>query len=250
MIAVLSPAKRLDWETPVRRRLTVPRFQPQAEALADAAKALTAADLQRLMGVSDAIAGLNVARFQHFGQAKPRAAIDAFAGDVYHGFDKASLDIRALTFAQRHVRILSGLYGLLRPFDAIQPYRLEMGTRWGGTEPDLYALWGRRIAEALNADLAGQRSRAVINLASVEYFSAVDITALQGRVITVDFRERKDGQLRMNSFAAKRARGMMARYMCETRAAKPEALQGFCAADYAYDPRLSRPERYTFVRQV
>ena len=251
MIALLSPAKRLDWTSPTPRRpASAPRFPAETARLADAARGLEAADLKRLMGVSDAIAALNVERFRSFGEVPPRAAIDAFAGDVYMGFAARTLDATAMRFAQKHVRILSGLYGLLRPFDRIQPYRLEMGTRWAAGADDLYSYWGARIADAVVEDLNGQRGQAVINLASEEYWGAVDVARLPGRVVKIDFRDRKAGELRMNSFAAKRARGMMARHMCEVRAATPEALRGFTAAGYAFVPDLSDRTRYLFARDA
>ena len=247
MIAVVSPAKTLDYETPIPSMTpTRPVFVDEAADLARSASRMSARKLGELMHISPALAKLNVDRFRGFEDQPERPAIHAFAGDVYLGFEVASLDEDAIAFAQDHVRILSGLYGLLRPLDAIRPYRLEMGTRWApGRAKTLYAFWGDRIAGAL----AEVDDPVVINLASREYWGAVDGRLPAGfRVIEIDFREQGPKGLRFNSFAAKRARGMMARYLCEHRLADPEALKGFDSDGYAFDADGSEGDRWRFIR--
>jgi hypothetical protein len=202
------------------------------------------------MHISDKLAALNAERFRGFEKQPSRPAIYAFAGDVYAGFEVHSLDEEVLLFAQDHLRILSGLYGLLRPLDEIRPYRLEMGTRWAPRRRDLYAYWGNRVARAVEADLNAGGGQAVINLASKEYWRVVEGHLEPGiRVIEIDFREPGPNGLRFNTFAAKRARGMMARYICEHRLDDPEALKSFDSDGYAYDPAHSDDDRWRFVRR-
>lgn len=252
MLFVLSPAKTLDLTpAPPELPVTRPRLLKETAELAGVAKRLSPADLGDLMGISDKLAELNRDRFRRF---KPRSAEGvqaalAFAGDVYRGLDARSLDAEALGWAQEHVRILSGLYGLLRPLDVIQPYRLEMGvslrTDRGGT---LYDFWGDRISKALNADAKGHADRTLINLASQEYFGAVDARALKLRLISVTFREEKDGQARTLAFYAKRARGLMARWAVERRVEAAEGLKGFDVAGYRFDAGASSEAEWVFVR--
>ena len=250
MIAVISPAKTLDYERPVPPLpLTSPRFAAEAEKLAAAAAKLSAKKLGALMHISPRLAELNTGRFRGFDGLPDRQALYAFAGDVYTGFEVHSLDDEAILFAQEHLRILSGLYGLLRPLDAIRPYRLEMGTRWAPRKRDLYAFWGPRIGEALAADVAEQGDEVVINLASKEYWSAAERHLdPRLRVIEIDFREEGPDGLRFNTFAAKRARGMMARYICEHRLSDPEGLKAFDSDGYRFDPPNSDPARWRFSR--
>jgi cytoplasmic iron level regulating protein YaaA (DUF328/UPF0246 family) len=247
MLAILSPAKTLDYARPIPDlQPTCPRFAAEAERIATAAARLSKKKLGALMHISDRLAELNVERFRGFEALPERPALYAFAGDVYAGFEVHSLDGTAVQFAQDHVRILSGLYGLLRPLDSIRPYRLEMGTRWAPRSGDLYGFWKSRIADALAEDAEGQT---VINLASKEYWTAVQRhidPAL--RVIEIDFREEGPNGLRFNSFAAKRARGMMARYICEHRLTDPEALKGFDSDGYSFDPENSDSARWRFRR--
>ena len=250
MIALISPAKSLNFERPVPDLVpTRPRFEPETARLVRGAKRLPAAKLGELMGISDALATLNAARYRAFDAQPERPAIHAFAGDVYAGFDMASFDPDALPFAQAHLRILSGLYGLLRPLDLIRPYRLEMGTRWAPRADDLYAFWGKKVAKLLLADLdeAGG-ARVVVNLASKEYAQVATPHLGKARVLTIDFRERGPRGLRFNTFAGKRARGAMARFMCEHRLDDPEGLKGFDADGYAFDAELSGPDKWMFVR--
>jgi len=251
MLAVISPAKTLDYASPLPGiAASTPRFAAEAETLAAAAAKLSPKRLGALMHISDSLAGLNAGRFRGFEEAEERPALYAFAGDVYAGFEVKSLEEEAVSFAQDHLRILSGLYGLLRPLDAIRPYRLEMGTRWApGRKKDLYRFWQDRIAAMLAADAEASGSAVVINLASKEYWRAVE-----GRlppslpVIEIDFREEGPSGLRFNTFAAKRARGMMARHICEHRLSDPEALKAFDSDGYRYDPENSDAARWRFCR--
>jgi cytoplasmic iron level regulating protein YaaA (DUF328/UPF0246 family) len=251
MLAIISPAKTLDYASPLPDLpATAPRFAAEAERLAAAAAKLGAKRLGRLMHISDALAALNAGRFRGFVEADERPALYAFAGDVYAGFEAKTLDEPAVRFAQDHLRILSGLYGLLRPLDAIRPYRLEMGTRWApGRKKDLYAFWQDRIAAQLARDAEESGSAVLVNLASKEYWRAVEGTLPPSLpVIEIDFREEGPAGLRFNTFAAKRARGMMARYICEHRLADPEALKAFDSDGYRYDPENSDSRRWRFAR--
>jgi cytoplasmic iron level regulating protein YaaA (DUF328/UPF0246 family) len=248
VLALLSPAKTLDYAGPLPAlEPTQPRFAAEAERIARAAAGLTPRRLAALMHVSPKLAELNAARFRGFEEAPERPALYAFAGDVYVGFETRSLDEEAVLFAQDHVRILSGLYGLLRPLDAIRPYRLEMGTCWApGRAKELYRFWGRRIADALLEDLD---DGIIVNLASKEYWRAAEPhLRADVRVIEIDFREEGPDGPRFNTFAAKRARGMMARHICEHRLDDPEALKGFDSDGYRYDAVNSDGARWRFSR--
>jgi hypothetical protein len=250
MIAVISPAKTLDYtrELPPLP-VTAPRFAAEAEKIAAAAAKLSKKKLGGLMHISPRLAELNAERFRGFETLPERPALYAFAGDVYAGFEVHSLDEEAVLFAQDHLRILSGLYGLLRPLDAIRPYRLEMGTRWAPRKGDLYAFWQDRIAKTLADDLGAQGDGVVVNLASKEYWTAAQRHLDPSvRVIEIDFREEGPDGLRFNTFAAKRARGMMARYICEHRLADPEALKAFGSDGYRYDAQGSDERRWRFSR--
>jgi cytoplasmic iron level regulating protein YaaA (DUF328/UPF0246 family) len=251
MLALLSPAKTLDYKRPLPDDLAVtePRFAVDALAIAAEAARFTERDLARLMSISDSLAELNVERFRGFTNLPERPALFAFAGDVYTGFEARSLDEPAIHFAQDHVRILSGLYGLLRPLDVIRPYRLEMGTRWAPHSGDLYSYWGDRLSNLLAEELAAQGSNVIVNLASKEYWGAVQKTPPAGaNIYTIEFMEDGPAGLRFNSFGAKRARGMMARYICEHRLTQAEALKGFDSDGYAYDPAASDERRWRFTR--
>jgi cytoplasmic iron level regulating protein YaaA (DUF328/UPF0246 family) len=250
MLALISPAKTLDYKRPFPDLpATDPRLLEHAETLAGAAARLSQNKLSELMHISPALAKLNVDRFRNFAEAPERPAIFAFAGDVYAGFEVHSLDEEAIVFAQDHLRILSGLYGLLRPLDRIKPYRLEMGTRWAPRRRDLYAYWGRTIAEQVEQDLEAAASRTVINLASKEYWQAVGSRLDPSvRVIEIDFREPGPDGPRFNTFAGKRARGMMARFICEHRLDRPEQLKDFDSDGYSFDPQGSDEQRWRFMR--
>lgn len=254
MLVVLSPAKKLDFESENTSDADQqPRFLSQAKKLARDAKKLKSADLQTMMGISENLADLNVARFKAFKPpftpANARPAIDAFQGDVYIGFEADTLDEAGREFANDHIRILSGLYGILNPLDLMQAYRLEMGTKFknerGG---NLYEFWGDRIAKAIDKDMAGHDSKVLINLASNEYFKAVPKKALKAPVITPVFEDVKDGRARVVSFLAKKARGMMARYIVDNRIADPEVLKDFNGGGYTFDPDKSTDQKWVFLR--
>lgn len=253
MLVVVSPAKRLDWDERPGIATTEPRFQADAARLARTAGRLSRADLRKLMSISADLAKLNQARFRAFEETPEahltRPSVLAFAGDTYLGLDAGSLDTASAEWAKDHLRILSGLYGVLQPFDAIQPYRLEMGsrlkTRRGGS---LYAYWGPRIAETLNADAEEVGATTLINCASQEYFGAVDIAALRLNVVTPVFLEDRDGDARIVSFFAKRARGAMARFMIDNRIDRPEGILDFDLGGYVFDRQRSTPDRPVFIR--
>ena len=256
MLAIISPAKSLDFTSPYHKSgFSEPRFLSEASNLAHAAAKLSPARLADIMHISPKLAALNAERFRSFEtpftEDNARPAIHAFNGDVYAGFEVKSLDEPAIRFAQDHLRILSGLYGLLRPLDLIQPYRLEMGTRWApGRAKDLYQYWGTRIGDMLAMDLAQEGSGVILNLASQEYWKAVaGALPADARVITIDFREEGPKGLRFNSFAAKRARGMMARYLCEHRIEDAEQLKQFDSDGYALSAEGSEGDVWRFVRR-
>ena len=250
MIALLSPAKTLDYETPLPPVTpTTPRFAKDAVTLAASAANLTQKRLSRLMHISPRLAKLNADRFKRFTDQPARPALYAFAGDVYTGLEAHSLDEEAVDFAQHHLRMLSGLYGLLRPLDEMRPYRLEMGTGWAPRRKSLYAYWGTRIAALLANDLEAEGSGVVLNLASQEYWASVKgKLPAPVRVIDVDFREPGPDGPRFVSFSAKRARGMMARWMCEHRINDIDAMKGFDSDGYRFDPSHSSDDLWRFAR--
>lgn len=254
MLAVLSPAKTLELEAPVPDvGATEPRFIAEAERLAKVAAKLRPSALRKLMHISEGLAELNAARFKAFEVPfttdNARPALYTFDGDVYTGLDGPSMDPATVDFAQGHVRILSGLYGVLRPLDLMQAYRLEMGIKLPvGRTKTLVDFWGDRIAKSLAEELGDHDDPTLINLASVEYFDAVAVDKLPGNVIAIDFRDNDGGALRFNTFVAKKARGSMARYMCDQRLDRPEGLKDFTADGYKFDARRSDDERWTFVR--
>ncbi len=254
MLAVLSPAKTLDLDTPVPAvTATEPRFIAEAAKLAKVAAKLRPSSLRKLMHISAPLAELNAARFKAFEVPftphNARPALYTFDGDVYAGLEGPAMDAATVEFAQAHVRILSGLYGMLRPLDLMQAYRLEMGIKLPvGRTKTLVDFWGDRIARALADDLAEHADRTLINLASIEYFDAVAVAKLPGPVLAIDFRDDADGELRFNTFVAKKARGSMARYLCKRRLDRPEGLKDFNADGYAFDARRSDSDRWVFVR--
>jgi len=259
MLFVLSPAKSLDYETPLPGDLpaTQPIFEGAKGPAAELIRLLREKSPQQiaeLMRLSDKLSALNVARYAAWApkgtEKNARQAALAFDGDVYGGFDAHSLAPAQLGWAQDHVAILSGLYGVLRPLDRLQPYRLEMGTQLANRHgKDLYAFWGRRIADHLNQRLAADRSPVVINLASQEYFKSVDRAVLKARVVECVFEEYKGGKYKIVSFFAKRARGLMARWAVLHKAGTPRRLEGFDLEGYAFDPAVSTPERMVFRRR-
>ncbi len=256
MLYLLSPAKTLDFDTPAGDLPhTRPHFAPQSAELIGVLRQMTPGQVAQLMGVSDALATLNVARYQawssRFTAGNSKQAVLAFNGDVYGGLKAGTLASADLEWAQEHLCILSGLYGVLRPLDWMQPYRLEMGTSLEvGRAASLYQFWGTRIAGYLNRRLAADKTPVVVNLASQEYARAVDRQVLKGRVIDCVFEEWKGGGYKIISFAAKKARGLMARYAIERRIATPRKLQDFNREGYAFDPDASRGDRMVFRRRM
>ncbi|HXZ09748.1 MAG TPA: peroxide stress protein YaaA [Paraburkholderia sp.] len=258
MIIVLSPAKSLDYETPPHvKKHTIPDFVDDAAELIGDLRRLSPQQIATLMDISDPLARLNFQRYADWSvksdTSNAKQAVLAFNGDVYEGFDAKSLSAADLDYAQNHVRVLSGLYGLLRPLDLLQPYRLEMGTRFENARgKDLYAFWGERITHALNVQLKknGKAARVLVNCASNEYFRSVKPKLLDAPVITPVFEDWKGGRFKIISFHAKRARGLMARYAVENRLDEPEALKGFDAEGYAFDADASNDSTYVFRRRV
>ncbi|MDZ7906250.1 MAG: peroxide stress protein YaaA [Cypionkella sp.] len=247
MITVISPAKRLNERAPAGE--TLPMFATDARALAKLARALSVDDLCGLMDISPALAALNHGRFAGFTSAQTYSAAHLFDGDTYAGLEFATLAEDARRWAQGHLRILSGLYGLLRPMDGIAPYRLEMGSRLANPKgANLYAFWGDQIAKALRAQAGEVGATAVLNCASVEYFSAVDQKALGLPVITPVFLETQNGAAKVVSFWAKQARGAMARYACENHITAPADLCGFDLGGYRFDAGQSNANRLVFAR--
>jgi hypothetical protein len=257
MLFLLSPAKSLDYDTPLPAGLphTLPQFVPQSTQLIDVLREKSPQDIASLMGLSDKLAALNVARYQvwqpQFTAANARQALLAFNGDVYEGLQARTLTAPDLDWTQSHVAILSGLYGVLRPLDWMQPYRLEMGTRLAtAAGSNLYQFWGSQIAEHLNTRLRADTTPVVVNLASQEYFKAVDRKQLKARVIECVFEDWKGGAYKIISFHAKRARGLMARYAITHRIATPHKLEAFDLEGYAFAPASSEPERLVFRRKT
>ncbi len=255
LLALLSPAKKLDFgPAPSFVKASTPALLEDAAVLAARAKKLTRADLRRLMDLSPALADLNYQRFQSFDPANAFAtkpAVYAFAGDVYMGFDAKSLGPEDLAFAQEHVAIISGLYGLLRPLDAMQPYRLEMGSKVKTARgKDLYTFWRAPLTAHVIAVAAKLKNPTIINLASQEYWGAVDEKALQAPVIQATFKEIKGGKAAVVSFLAKKARGMMARYIVQNRLSNPADLKNFDVAGYAFDRASSSDTVWVFSRNI
>lgn len=253
MIFVLSPAKALDFETPPHvRAYSQPEYLDEAEELVGVLRALAPHDVARLMNLSDRLAALNVARYEQwrrpFDEGNAKQAVLAFNGDVYEGLDAASLSSADLEWAQDHLRILSGLYGLLRPLDLMQPYRLEMGSRLETRNGrNLYAYWGDKLTHGLNAVL-GVADPVLVNLASGEYFKAVKPAKLRARVVTPVFEDWKDGRYKVISFYAKRARGLMMRHAIHKRVDDVAGLKTFDAAGYAFAPEASHGDTLVFRR--
>jgi cytoplasmic iron level regulating protein YaaA (DUF328/UPF0246 family) len=260
LLALLSPAKKLDFgpapdfigKGPLKT--TAPALLKETAVLAARAKDYSRDDLRRLMDISPKLADLNYQRFQSFdaangGETKP--AIYAFNGDVYLGFDAKTLDKDDIAFAQSHVGVISGLYGLLRPLDVIQPYRLEMGSKVDTARgADLYAFWRTALTDHVNRVTAKMKNPTIINLASGEYWSALDKKALKAPVIQAVFKEIKGGKATVVSFLAKKARGLMARYIVQNRLATPEALKDFDTAGYRFDPKTSTGSVWVFARKA
>ncbi|MGL4716410.1 MAG: peroxide stress protein YaaA [Aeromonas sp.] len=254
MLIVVSPAKTLDYESPlVTSRFTQPELLDHSAKLITRARQLSPDQIASLMKISDKLAGLNAARFTawqpEFTPANARQALLAFKGDVYTGLAVEDFSEADLDFAQEHLRMLSGLYGVLRPLDLMMPYRLEMGSRLDNSRgKDLYQFWGEVITHHLNDALAAQGDEVLINLASDEYFKSVRPKSLKGRIVTPVFKDEKNGQFKIISFYAKKARGMMARHIIKQRLTEVEQLTDFNAEGYTFVPQESDAHTLMFKR--
>jgi len=253
MLVLLSPAKTLDYSpTDIVNRQT-PLLKNRTEELIAIMKKKSAKDISKLMHVSEKLALENYERYQKFSssytQKNSKVSILAFKGDVYLGFDASSLNKKELERAEDSIRILSGLYGVLRPMDKMQPYRLEMGTKLKNKSgANLYKFWGDDITNVLNKDLKGHKDNVIVNLASKEYFSAVNKKKLEGEILDIGFKEMRKGKLTFVSFNAKKARGLMARYIVKEKIKKKEDLKGFNYEDYSYNEELSTDSNYMFIK--
>ncbi|MEJ2620453.1 MAG: peroxide stress protein YaaA [Candidatus Thiodiazotropha sp.] len=255
MLIAISPAKTLDYETPpVTKTHTKPRFLKQSKTLIDKLRNYSALDLAELMKLSIKLAELNFDRYHNwktpFNLNNAKQAALAMKGDVYTGLDAETLDEAGFEFAQQHLRILSGLYGVLKPLDLMQPYRLEMGTKLPNQQgKDLYAFWGEQITKAINKDLKAQGDDILINLASNEYFKSIKPKLIDGRIITPQFKERKNGSYRMIGVFAKKARGLMSRYIIDHRLSDPESIKDFDVDGYRFNSKLSKDDQWVFSRR-
>ena len=255
MIAVISPAKTLDFETPsLTNTSSCPEFLDHSQSLINKLRTLSESKLCSLMSISSKLAALNMQRYQDwnlpFTTSNAKQAIMAFKGDVYTGFTFEEYNEKDFAYAQKHLRILSGLYGLLRPLDLIQPYRLEMGTKLATPQgKNLYDFWGLTLTNALNTAIKNSGIQILVNLASNEYYNAVDKTSLQGRVITPIFKDNKNGDLKVISFFAKKARGAMSDYLVRHRINKPEGLKEFKGLGYRFNQNLTRDDNWVFTRK-
>ncbi len=254
MLVVISPAKNLDYETPAATKMhSQPLFLDHAQQLIEQLRQLAPHDISSLMGISDKLGLLNFDRFQQWAQPfdadNAKQALLAFNGDVYTGLQAESFSAADFTYAQQHLRILSGLYGLLRPLDLMQAYRLEMGTKFANSRgANLYAFWGDIITEALNKQLQQLKSQTLINLASNEYFKSVKPKQLNAEVITPVFKDWKNDKYKIISFYAKKARGLMAAYIIQQRITDLEGLKGFDLAGYGYNEAMSSAGELVFTR--
>lgn len=253
MISVISPAKTLDFDQPLLNNSSKIRFPKETQELVSVLKEKSSMDLQKMMSVSENIGDLNAARFKNFKsrftETNARNSIMAFKGDVYIGLDAPTLDEDAMDFAQSHLRILSGLYGLLKPLDLIQPYRLEMGTRLTvGEHSNLYKYWEDKIVKMLLKDLKAQGDNVILNLASNEYFKAVKRKSLTAQVVNVDFKDLKNGEYKMISFFAKKARGLMSRYIIDHQINDIDSLKAFDSEGYYFDASNSTDDNLLFKR--
>lgn len=255
MLIVISPAKTLDYETPAKTKtFTLPDFLDDSAELIHRMREFSALDIAELMHVSSKIAELNFDRFEawnkNFTEKNAKQAVLAFKGDVYTGLDAESFSARDFKFAQSHLRILSGLYGLLRPLDLMQPYRLEMGSKLSNERgKNLYEFWGNTLTDGLNAQLKKIKSEHLINLASNEYFKAVKPKQINGEVITPAFKEYKNGDYKMIGFYAKRARGMLSRYIIQNQLSDIEDIKSFDVEGYKFNKSLSKGNNWVFTRK-
>ncbi len=255
MIVVISPAKTLDFENPaVTETFSQPDFLAKSTKLIDQLRQLDPAKVSALMNISDKLGSLNFGRFQDwqtpFTQANAKQAVLAFKGDVYTGLDADTLSEADLQYAQQHLRILSGLYGLLRPLDLIQPYRLEMGTPFANNDgKNLYEFWGSSITDAMNDVLATEDSPILVNLASNEYFKSLQPQAVKAKIITPVFKDFKGDKYKIISFFAKKARGLMTRYIIENRIEQADQIKAFDVDGYQYAESMSNDKEWVFIRK-
>ena len=256
MLAIISPAKTLDFESAVKNfPVSQPHFTDYSEQLIEVCRKLSPQDLSSLMSISDKLAGLNVARFAEWtkihNENNSRAALFAFKGDVYTGLDADSLSEDDVAFAQSHLRMLSGLYGLLKPLDLMQPYRLEMGTKLANPKgKDLYAFWGNVITQAVQQAIDEQGDNVLINLASDEYYKSVKESQLNAKIIKPVFLDNKNGKYKVISFYAKKARGLMCRYLIQNRLTDIEQLKEFDLGGYWFDSASSTETEFVFKRDI
>jgi uncharacterized protein len=250
MIAIISPAKSLDFETVAPTAIsTIPHFQKEADYLAQRLGKLKSSELGSLLSISPKLARLNSERYANWKTASIKQAIFAYNGDVYDGLDAKSLSMDQIEFAQKHLRILSGLYGLLLPLDNIKPYRIDMGTSFSTPKGEnLYKYWGDRITDQLKKSIKESGNNILVNLASNEYFSAVNTRKLKARIITPSFKDRSNGNYALISFFAKKARGMMSRFIIENAITDYELLVGFDTGGYHFNHDLSRGDNWVFTR--
>ena len=250
MLLVISPAKNLDFETPAATQAaSQPRYLAQSEVLIEKLQAFSIQDIASLMKLSDKLAGLNLSRFQSwsppFNADNAKQAVLAFNGDVYMGLDASTLDEAGFDFAQKHLRILSGLYGVLKPLDYIQPYRLEMGTKLVNNKgKNLYEFWGSKVSEVLNDD----EDELIVNLASNEYFKSIDKKTLKATILNIAFKEKKSDTYKIIGIFAKRARGLMVNYIIRNRLNEPEALKSFADEGYQFSSKFSDDSTWVFTR--
>ena len=254
MLAILSPAKPLDYETPLKTKLnSQPIYGRESNQLIKTLRTFEPFEVASLMKISDKLADLNHKRYVEWrnkpAESKTRPAALAFKGDVYQGLEAQSFNDNDLKFAQRHLRILSGLYGLLRPLDVIQPYRLEMGTKLKTSKgQNLYDYWGTKLTDGLNEALKESKEGTLVNLASNEYFGAVQPELLEGSLLNIGFKEKRNGQLKFVSFSAKKARGLMANFIIKERVKKPDDLKSFDLENYRFNAKMSSELEWTFSR--
>jgi len=253
MLLLVSPAKTLDFSPTENNNFTQPRFMAESKKLVSILKKKSTGDLKELMHISDKLAELNHTRYQEFiapfNRENAKQSILAFKGDVYTGLNVDDFTEDDLEFSQHCLRMLSGLYGILRPMDLMQAYRLEMGTKLENKKgKNLYEFWGDKITKMLNEDLAEKDDKSVINLASQEYFKSIQVDKMNGKLYNVHFKEERDGKLKIIAFNAKKARGMMCRYIIKNRITKPEGMKAFGEADYLFNDELSTETEYFFTR--
>ena len=255
MLIVISPAKTLDYESPsATSKHSVPDFVPQSASLVERLRELTPPDIEKLMGISQKLADLNFGRYLSWSEevstANAKQAILAFKGDVYTGLGAETFSDTDFDYAQDHLRILSGLYGLLKPLDLMQPYRLEMGTKLSNRSgADLYHFWGDQITHAINEQLAATDTKTLVNLASNEYFKSVNTSVLDGQVVTPVFKDKKNGKYKIISFYAKKARGLMSAWIIKNRINNIQKLPDFAEAGYFFSDKDSSPKELVFLRE-